>query len=204
VTKRAGRRPAGKGAREEILVAARALFSSIGWEATSIRAIARRADVDAGVVLHYFRGKEQLFTEAMTLPMRPGQAAAEVLPGPRSAIGRRLIEFFLRIWEDPLQRDQMMGMLRGATTSEHVADMLRAALTERVLAPIAEHLDAPDGDLRMDLCSSQLIGLGIARYVVRLEPLASIGADQLAELVGPTLQRYLTGDIAGASARARS
>ena len=52
------------------------------------------------------------------------QAAAEVLPGPRSAIGRRLIEFFLRIWEDPSQRDQMMGMLRGATTSPHVADML--------------------------------------------------------------------------------
>jgi AcrR family transcriptional regulator len=204
VTKRPGRRPAGSGARDDVLVAARALFSTTGWERTSIRAIARRADVDPGVVLHYFGDKQQLFTEAMTLPMRPGQAAAEIVPGPRSAIGRRLIEFFLRIWEDPAQRDQMMGMLRGATTSPHVADMLREALTERVLAPIAEHLDAPDGELRMDLCSSALIGLGFGRYVVRYEPLASLSAAQVAELVGPTLQRYLTGDITGASAPPRS
>jgi AcrR family transcriptional regulator len=200
VTKRPGRRPAGSAAREDILAAARALFSSIGWEATSVRAIARRADVDPGLVLHYFGDKERLFTEAMTIPMSPGQAAAEVVPGPRSAIGRRLIEFFLRIWEDPQQREQMMGLLRGATTSRHVADMLREALTERVLAPIGESLGASDAALRMDLCSSLLIGIGFGRYVLRYEPLASLSAEQVAEVVGPTLQRYLTGDIAGASA----
>jgi AcrR family transcriptional regulator len=203
VTKRPGRRPAGSGAREEILVAARALFSTLGWEATSIRAIARRADVDPGVVLHYFGDKERLFSEAMALPMRPGQAVAEVASGPRSRIGRRLVEFFLRIWEDPAQREQMTGLVRGAMTSPHVADLLREALTERVLAPVAEHLDAPQADLRMSLCSSHLLGLGIERYVLRLEPLASLSPDQVAVLVGPTLQRYLTGDIAGASAERR-
>jgi AcrR family transcriptional regulator len=202
--KRPGRRPAASAAREDILVAARTLFSTHGWEATSIRAIARAADVDPGVVLHYFGDKEGVFTEAMALPMQPGQALAEVVPGPRSAIGRRLVEFFLRIWEDPAQREQMMGMVRGATTSPHVAELLRQALTERVLAPIAEHLDAPQADLRMELCSSQLLGLGIARYVVRLEPLASLPTEAVAELVGPTLQRYLTGDIAGATGRERS
>jgi AcrR family transcriptional regulator len=201
VTKRPGRRPAGSGAREEIVVAARALFSSIGWEATSIRAIARRADVDPGVVLHYFGDKEGVFNEAMALPMQSGQALAEVAAGPRAGIGRRLVEFFLRIWEDPERREQMTGLVRGAMTSGHVAELLRQALTERVLAPVAEHLDAPDGDLRMSLCSSHLLGLGIERYVLRLEPLASLSAQQVADLVGPTLQRYLTGDIAGASAQ---
>ena len=201
--KRPGRRPAGSGARDDILASARALFSSIGWEATSIRAIARAADVDPGVVLHYFGDKEGVFSEAMALPMRPGQAVAEVVPGPRSAIGRRLAEFFLRIWEDPAQREQMLGLVRGATTSPHVAQLLRAALTERVLAPIAERIDAPQSDLRMSLCSSQLLGLGIARYVVRLDPLAALPAEEVAGIVGPTLQRYLTGDIAGAKARDR-
>jgi AcrR family transcriptional regulator len=201
--KRPGRRPAGSGARDDILASARALFSSIGWEATSIRAIARAADVDPGVVLHYFGDKEGVFSEAMALPMRPGQAVAEVVPGPRSAIGRRLAEFFLRIWEDPAQREQMLGLVRGATTSPHVAELLRAALTERVLAPIAERIDAPQSDLRMSLCSSQLLGLGIARYVVRLDPLAALPAEEVAEIVGPTLQRYLTGDLAGAKARDR-
>jgi len=202
--KRPGRRPAGRAAREDILAAARTLFSSGGYEATSIRAIARAADVDPGVVLHYFGDKEGVFTAAMTLPMKPGQALAEVVPGRRSAIGRRLVEFFLRIWEDPAHREQMTGLVRGAMTSPHVADLLREALTERVLAPVAGHLDAPDGDLRMGLCSSHLLGLGIERYVLRLEPLASLRAEQVADLVGPTLQRYLTGDIAGASAPGRS
>jgi AcrR family transcriptional regulator len=199
-----GRRPAGRAAREDILVAARTLFSSGGYEPTSIRAIARAADVDPGVVLHYFGDKEGVFTAAMTLPMQPGQALAEVVPGPRSAIGRRLAEFFLRIWEDAAHREQMTGLVRGAMTSRHVADLLREALTEHVLAAVAGHLDAPDGDLRMALCSSHLLGLGIERYVLRIEPLASLRAEQVADLVGPTLQRYLTGDIAGASARGRS
>jgi AcrR family transcriptional regulator len=198
--KRPGRRPAGSAAREDILAAARALFSSGGYEATSLRAIARAADVDPGVVLHYFGDKEGVFSAAMT----PGQALVEVVPGPRSAIGRRLVEFFLRIWEDPAHREQMMGLVRGAMTSQHVADLLRQALTERVLAPVAGQLDAPDGDLRMSLSSSHLLGLGIERYVLRLEPLASLRADEVAELVGPTLQHYLTGDIAGASAPGRS
>jgi AcrR family transcriptional regulator len=197
--KRPGRRPRGSAARDDILAAARALFSSDGWEGTSIRAIARHADVDPGVVLHYFGDKEGLFNEAMALPMRPGQAEAEVVSGPRAELGRRLVEFFLRIWEDPAQREQATGLVRGAMTSPHVADLLRRALTERILAPVADHLDAPDGDLRMSLCSSHLLGLGIERYVLRLEPLASLSATQVAELVGPTLQRYLTGEIAGAS-----
>jgi AcrR family transcriptional regulator len=202
--KRAGRRPAASAARGDILAAARALFAANGWEGTSIRAVARRADVDPGVVLHYFGDKEGLFSEAMALPMRPGQALAEVASGPRGQIGRRLVEFFLRIWEDPARREQMTGLVRGATTSPHVAEMMRQTLTERVLAPVAKHLDAPDGDLRMSLCSSHLLGLGIERYVLRIEPLASLSAEHVADLVGPTLQRYLTGDIAGASAPQRS
>jgi AcrR family transcriptional regulator len=74
--KRPGRRPRGSAARDDILAAARALFSSNGWEGTSIRAIARKADVDPGVVLHYFGDKEGVFKEAMASPMRPGQADA--------------------------------------------------------------------------------------------------------------------------------
>ena len=49
--KRPGRRPRGRASRDDILASARALFSSNGWEGTSIRAIARGADVDPGVVV---------------------------------------------------------------------------------------------------------------------------------------------------------
>ena len=47
----------------------------------------------------------------------------------------------------------------------------------------------------MSLCSAQLIGLGTARYIVGFEPLASLEPERVVELVGPALQRYMTGAL---------
>jgi AcrR family transcriptional regulator len=194
-SKRPGRRPGASAARAEILDAARALFSTAGFDATSIRAVARGADVDPALVLHYFSDKEDLFSEATEFPMAPGEAVAYIVPGPRGAIGRRLAEFFLGVWDDPARREPLMGLLRGATTSPYVAELLRRLLTERVLGPVGEHLATPDSALRMSLCSSQLIGLGVARYILRIEPLVSLSAAEVVDVVGPTLQRYLVGRL---------
>jgi AcrR family transcriptional regulator len=193
--KRAGRRPGASAARAEILASARELFSTVGYDATSIRAIARGADVDAALVLHYFSDKEHVFSEAMDFPLHPGEAVAQIVPGPRNAMGRRLAAFFISVWDQPERRDTIMGLLRGATTSPHVAHLLRSLLTERVLGPVGEHLATPDRTLRMSLCSSQLLGLAIGRYILRLEPLVSLSAEEVVDLYGPTLQRYLTGRL---------
>jgi Tetracyclin repressor-like, C-terminal domain len=117
------------------------------------------------------------------------------VPGPRTAVGRRLVAYFLSIWEDPVQREPIMGMLRGATTSPQVANLLRGVLVERVLGPVGEQLGHDDSPLRMALCSSQLIGLGVARYILLLEPVASLSTDDTVRIVGPTLQRYMTGKL---------
>ena len=193
--KRPGRRPGESNARQEILDAARALMASIGPEATSLRAVARRADVDPALVSHYFGDRATLIAEAMVLPDALDRAVSLVVPGPRAAMGHRLATFFLSIWEDPRQREPIMGLLRGATTSPGVADLLRETLHERVLGPIGDRLDVPDAALRMSLCSSQLVGLGIARYIVCIEPLASLSPAEAIDSIAPTLQRYLTGRI---------
>jgi AcrR family transcriptional regulator len=193
--RRPGRRPGVSATRDEILTSARALFATGGFEATSIRAIARGADVDPALVLHYFGDKERVFTAAMDVPLDPQDAVARIVPGPRSAVGRRLVAYFLSIWEDADKREPLMGMLRGATTSPHVAQLLRGLLHERVLTPVGDALGQPDSALRMTLCSSQLLGLGIARYILRMEPLASLSPEETIELVGPTLQRYMTGRL---------
>jgi hypothetical protein len=88
-----------------------------------------------------------------------------------------------------------MALLRAATTSPDAAAMLRERIGERVLRPVGEHLGTPDAPLRMSLCASHLVGLGIARYIVHVEPLASLDPETLAELVAPALQRYMTGAL---------
>jgi AcrR family transcriptional regulator len=192
---RRGRRPGESGTRQAILDAARARFAERGWDRATIRAIARDAGVDPALVLHFFGSKEVLFTAAMTWPFDTDAAVEEVLSGPRSQLGRRLASFFLSIWEDPQRREPIMVMLRAATTNEQAAELLRETLMTLFLGPLGERLDTSDPELRMSLCSAQLIGLGTARYIVAFEPLASLAPERIVDLVGPALQRYMTGDL---------
>ena len=193
--RRPGRRPGDTNTRETILAAARTQFADNGFDAASVRAIARAADVDPALVLHYFGSKAALFAEALEIPFEPEEIVERVLDGPRDELGSRLARFFLSIWDDPDRREPIMGLLRAATTSPDAAAMLRDRVGERVLRPVGEHLGVPDAPLRMSLCASHLVGVGIARYIVHVEPLASLEPDALAELVAPALQRYLTGTL---------
>lgn len=193
--KRAGRRPGESGTRVAILAAARAQFADLGFDAASVRGIARAADVDPALVLHYFGSKAGLFAEALELPFDAGVIIDRVVEGPRAQLGRRLALFFLSIWDEPARREAMMALLRAATTSPDAAALLRQRLTERLLGPVGERLGQPDAELRMSLCAAHLVGIGITRYIVFIEPLDSLAPDEVAELVAPALQRYMTGTL---------
>src|SRR5918999_6568218 len=123
--KRLGRRPGESGTRAAILAAARTQFADNGFDAASVRAIARAADVDPALVLHYFGSKAALFAEALEIPFEQEEIAERVLDGPRDELGHRLARFFLSIWGDPDRREPIMGLLRAATTSPDAAAMLR-------------------------------------------------------------------------------
>jgi AcrR family transcriptional regulator len=192
--RRPGRRPGESRTREAIRAAARAKFGEYGFE-PSMRSIARAADVDPALVLHYYSSKEELFADAMEWPFDFDEAVATIASGRRSEWGLRMASFFLSVWDDPARRDPVIGILRAATTSDHAAELLRQSLGGRLLGPIGARLGAPDAALRMSLCASQLVGLGIARHIVRLEPLASMTAEEAARAVAPTLQRYMTGKL---------
>lgn len=195
VAKRAGRRPGERETRAAILATARTQFAELGFDAASVRGIARAADVDPSLVLHYFGSKAALFAEALAWPFEADVVVERILTGPRSQLGRRLALFFLAIWDDPARREPMMAMLRAATTSAEAAALLRDGLSERVLGPVGERLGQPDAALRMSLCAAHLVGLGITRYIVFVEPLASLEPERVATLVAPALQRYMTGKL---------
>jgi AcrR family transcriptional regulator len=193
--KKPGRRPGDNLTRAAILAAARAQFAERGFDTASVRGIARAADVDPALVLHYFGSKAALFAAALEIPFDAEEVVERIVKGPRGQLGRRLVRFFLSIWDDPNRREALMALMRAATTSPDAADLLRERIGERVLRPVGEHLGGPDAALRMSLCASHLVGLGITRYIVHIEPIASLDADEVADLVAPALQRYMTGPL---------
>ena len=189
---RTGRRPGDSGARDAIVGAARTSFATRGYDATSMRGIARDAAVDPALVHHYFDGKPALFAAAMELPFDPSEMVPTVLAGPPDELGERLTRFFLSLWDTPANRQPMLALVRSAVSHDAAAGMLRGFVTEAILGRVARTVAADDADLRATLVGSQLIGLVMARYVVRVEPLASTDVDTVVRWVAPTVQRYLT------------
>lgn len=175
-----------------MLDAARGEFAAHGYEKASMRGIARAAGVDAALLHHYFGTKQQLFVAALEFPIDPEHIAQQILTGDRDAAGERVIRFALTFWEDAPARERMLAILRTAATNEQVAELFRDFVERELVARLAAALGEERGGLRVELVMSQIVGLAIARYVMRVEPLASAGPDELAALVGPVLQHYLT------------
>lgn len=192
---RTGRRPGESGARGAILDAARGRFASDGYDAATIRGIAHDAGVDPALVHHYFGTKQRLFTAAMDVPFDPAAYLSMVLSGGLDGIGERLARAFLDLWDQPEGGGHLIALLRSAVTQERAATMVREFLSGAILAPVAAELGRPDADLRTDLVASQLLGLVMARAILRLEPLASTDREVVAAAIAPTLQRYLTGPV---------
>jgi len=180
-----------------VLAAARECFAERGFEGTTIRAIASAAGVDPALVHHYFGSKEDLFVAAVEAPVDPADLLPEVLAGGPEALGENVLRLFLRVWDGPMQ-PAGLALVRSATGSDHRARLLREFLVARVMRRVVGTLDVSpaEREARGALVASQLAGLIMTRYVLRLEPLASASADSLVAAFGPTLQRYLTGEVA--------
>lgn len=193
-TGRTGRRPGESGTRAAILEAARRSFAAKGYEVTSIRGIARDAGVDPALVHHYFGTKDEVFVEALRLPVNPAAVARDLIAEGSDGVGERAVSSFLSVWGGDATREPFVALLRSALTNEPAAELLRG-FVQGVLRRVAEELGMPDVELRASLTASQIVGLGLLRYVVRVEPLASIDEDTLIAWVAPTIQRYLAGDL---------
>ncbi len=193
-----GRRPAGEDTRAAILDAARAEFGERGYAAASLRAVARRAGVDPALVHHYFDGKDDLFTATLSAPANPAALVGGLIAdgdGSLEGIGPRILVTFLQVWDDPDAQERLRGLLRNALEHEAALQALREYLVGDVLGRVGALLPADEAALRTGLVGSQLVGLAVARYVVRLPGLAEATPEQVVAAVGPTLERYLTGPV---------
>lgn len=194
-TPRTGRRPGNSSSREQIREAARKQFMERGYQGATMRSIADEAGVDAALVVHFFGNKATLLAESVEWPFDPEVQMPRLLVDGRSKVGNHMVELFVSTWDDQGRRNPILTLLRAATTEPRAAELLAEFLSVKLFAPLMERLKADRPELRADLVASQLVGVGMARYVLALEPLASADADQVVAWVGPTLQRYLTGKL---------
>ena len=199
MARRTGRRPGHSGAKEQILAAAREQFGANGFEGASIRAIAAAAEVDPALVHHYFGTKEKLFIAAVAPPADPGEVIPRVIAGDPAHLGERVVRMFLTLLESPATGPGFRALLRGALGNDLSARLLREFFTRQVVRRLSTALDgvvpAAEMPIRADLVASQIFGLISVRYLIALEPIASVDHEQLVAAVAPTVQRYLTGDL---------
>jgi AcrR family transcriptional regulator len=201
LARRSGRRPGNPDTRESILDAARSAFADKGFDGASIRGIATGAGVDPALVHHYFGTKNQLFLAAMNSPIDPGEIIAKAVEGDRAELGARLVRTFLTIWDSPAGTAGV-ALLRSAVGSEWTARLFREFIVTQIMRRVLPHLelDPAEAPLRVSLVASQMAGLAMVRYVIKVEPMVSAPHGALVAAVGPTVQRYITGDLGAAFA----
>jgi AcrR family transcriptional regulator len=192
---RTGRRPGETGTREAILEASRRLFAERGYEGASLRAIAAEAGVDASLAVHFFKSKAGLLVEAIQWPFDPADEIPRLLADGPEHVGANLTRLLVETWDREGDRHAIITLLRSATIEPRAAELLRTFIQLRLFGPLLERLGSDRPDIRGELCASQMIGLGMARYVLRFEPLASVDGSQIVAWAGPTVQRYLTGPL---------
>lgn len=190
-----GRRPGGPDTRATILTAARASFADRGYAGTTIRAVAAAAEVDPALVHHYFGTKDDLFLAALEFPLDPREVLAGAFAGGLDGAGERFLAVVLEVWDDERTRLSLLALLRNGLTDERGTALLTGGLGRLILGPLGQHLPGDQARLRASLVASQVVGVIVSRYLLRLEPVASMPREQLVGAIAPTLQHYFTGAL---------
>jgi AcrR family transcriptional regulator len=190
-----GRRPGGPDTRGQILAAARQSFAEKGFGGTTIRAVAASADVDPALVHHYFGAKDDLFLAALDIPVDPRRLVPTVFEDGVSQAGERLLRLFLSVWDDPQTRLPLIALVRTSLVQEAPETLLQQGILRLILDPIRAALPVEEADRRVQLVISQMSGLVLTRYLLALEPLASMPSEDVVAWVAPNIQRYLDGPL---------
>ncbi|GAB3226353.1 TetR family transcriptional regulator [Mycolicibacterium hippocampi] len=179
----------------QILNTARAAFAETGWAGTTLRAVARGADVDPALVYHYYGSKERLLDAATTPPPKWLDDVAKTWATPVGGLGGALLRAMFAAWADDEVGPVLRAVLQTAAHEQTTREKLRL-IVERSLMGVSEiGVDERDRLVRSGLISSQIMGLAMMRYVWKIEPVASMTEDEIVAAVAPNLQRYIQGDI---------
>lgn len=195
--RRGGRRPGDSRTRDAVLAAAQRQFAELGYDRTTMRSVAAEAGVDQKLVGYLFGSKQRLFVAATALPFDAAAVVPAMLGGDPARLGERLARFVVGILEDEDAGSRFTGLIRAATAEPEAARMVRDLLTRELWARGMQMLQTDQPALRISLMASEILGLIMARYIIRAEPLASLPPDKVVAAIAPTLQRLLAGPAPG-------
>jgi AcrR family transcriptional regulator len=185
---RSGRRRGPTTTRAAVLAAARQAFEEHGYAATSMREVARRAGVDASLIVHFYGSKAGLLAEVVRWPFDLEHAVDQITAEGPEHIGRRLAAMFINSWESGEGGPSVLVLLHAGVADPKAAALLREFLKVRMIEPILDYLDADRPDLRATLIAGQVFGFGITHYLLELDDMTAT-PDQLTEVLGHSLQR---------------
>jgi AcrR family transcriptional regulator len=191
--KRTGRRPGPSTTREAILTAAQESFEQVGYTATSLRAIAREARVDPALIRKFFGDKQRLFLAVAQVTFDPRRLATRLAECGPDSLGPRLVATALKVWESPAGT----GLVRAVNGSPKLAAGLAGDLAHAILTAAETTLPGNEEErrLRVALVEIQLAGLFMTRYLLHIEPIASLDRETVAVNLGPLIQHLLTGQL---------
>jgi AcrR family transcriptional regulator len=186
-----GRRPGAHSTRDDILGAAASLFAERGYEGASLRGIAAKAGVDAALIRHFFGDKDGLFEQTVIAQFGASVSFPTELANATPGIGARLTRSYLGMWEDPVSGPGAVAMMRTTLSSEAAMDRLRAVMLRTLSGGLQPGALAPERAARVNLALAKLLGIAIARHLVRTPPLASLSLDEVVALVADDIEQLL-------------
>jgi AcrR family transcriptional regulator len=200
--RRGGRRPGSSTSRQKILEVARLAFPANGYAGTSLRGIARDAGVDPSLIVQFFGSKAGLFGAVVEWPFDASQIGAQVREVPREQVGEYAARMFISHWDRDEHRNPIVSLIHAALADPAAATMLREFITVNLTLPIVERVGADRPQFRAALLASQLLGFGLARYVLAFDALASATNEELIAALGATLRHTYTAPLSAGGASA--
>jgi len=186
-----GRRPGRPEVREQIREAARARFLAAGYQAVTMRSIAADAGVDVALVSYYFGSKQGVFSAAMALPVNPAVVIAATLAGDDDSLAERLMRTAIGIWDDPATGAPIRAIAAAAPSDSDLRRLVGEFVRREIIDRIAERIGGPDATGRAAAFSTQMSGIVFSRYLLGVEPIASLDLDEIVVRLGPALQLAL-------------
>jgi AcrR family transcriptional regulator len=197
-----GRRPGRPETRVEVLEVARRRFLADGYQSVTMRSIAAEAGVDAALISYYFGSKKGLFGAALSLSANPPEVLLGALAGDPETLPERVLSALLHAWDDPEGGDALRAMVNAAIQEPDLARLLREVLEHEIVDRLAEYLPGRSARLRAAAFVTQLAGVVFARYVLAVEPVATMKVDELVRHLAPGLRASLQGPRPARAARA--
>jgi AcrR family transcriptional regulator len=188
-----GRRPGRPETKALIREAARRRFETDGYQAVTMRSIAADAGVDVALVAYYFGSKRGLFRDALALPVDPIELLEGILAGELDSIAAGVLQMVLQVWDGPTTGPPLRAAASAAVADPTIGQLVREAVGEEIVARLGSRL-GPDGGGRAAAFAAQVSGVIFSRYLLAVEPIASLPAEEVVRLLEPALRRTLAGE----------